>query len=134
MATLLGAWIVTGAGLAHAKQARKLAILIVSSTSGPEPAVQDLAARTAELLTEVGFPGRVPLRYHFDKPAESRYCRQSLKISPADLPFIGVVTIDGRGGVLEVVHRLPRAHQNVELAAQEAVYRWRVLSGRLPGP
>jgi hypothetical protein len=110
-----------------------LAILIV----GPQADAQsdeeiELGQRIRQLLDEVGQTRVRPVRYHFDRAAERRHCERKLKIAAGDLVFAGVVRLDSRGVVVEVLYRQPRAQENLEVAAQEVVYRFRRLKGILP--
>jgi hypothetical protein len=111
----------------------QLAILIVgpSATSQSEEEVE-LANRLRQLLDEVGQTQVKPVRYHFDRPAERKHCEKKLKITGKDLVFAGVVRTDSRGVVIEVVYRQQKTQDNLEVAAQEVIYRFRKLKGILP--
>ncbi|MBI3925514.1 MAG: hypothetical protein HY319_08245 [Armatimonadetes bacterium] len=112
-------------------QTQRIGILIVGPTPG-DAVEQELVTRVRQLLAEVGFADRGPLRFHFDRAAERSYCEKTLKINRQDLLFAGVVKLDARGAVVGVLHRLPDAGKNIEASAQECVYRWRVLAKKIP--
>ncbi len=111
-----------------------IAILLVGHRADRSvPNEKELGARIRELLDEVGAPSVKPVRYHFDRPQERQFCEQSLKIGQSDLVFAGVVELQG-GVVRKVLYRHARADRNLEVSAQETVYQWRRLSGRLASP
>lgn len=109
--------------------AGSVAILLVGHRADRSvPNEKELGVRIRELLDEVGATSVKPVRYHFDRPQERKFCEQSLKIEHSDLVFAGVVELQG-GVVRKVLYRHPRADRNLEVSAQETVYRWRRLSG-----
>lgn len=113
--------------------AGKVAILVVGPWAKAQSADEvQLLRRVNELLAEVGRPNDKPVRYHFDQPAERKYCEGKLGIKKADLLFVGVVRVDARGAVTQVLDRRPRAQENLEASAQEVVYAWRKRAGVLP--
>lgn len=113
-----------------AAAAPKLAILLVGKRADqPTPAENELRLRLKELLAEVGKAQTQTFRYHFDRPVEKKHCETKLNIKASELLFVGVVELDSRGAVTKVLFRHPRADRNIEVAAQETVYQWRLRSG-----
>lgn len=113
--------------------AGKVAILVVGPwAKSQSPDEVQLLRRVGELLAEVGRPNDKPVRYHFDQAAERKHCETKLGIARKDLLFVGVVRLDSRGAVTQVLDRRPRAQANLEASAQEVVYAWRKRAGILP--
>lgn len=111
----------------------KVAILIVGPWAKSQSADEvQLVRRVADLLAELGRPHDKPVRYHFDQAAERKYCEKKLGIAKGDLLFVGVVRLDARGAVTQVLDRRPKAQENLEASAQEVVYAWRKRAGILP--
>lgn len=115
--------------------AQRYVIVLIGYVTERTPREKDLKERLRELLTEVKAPRGTQFSYHFDARdksgalAERKFCETRLKVTEKDLVFLGVARVDASGTPQSLVFSFPRADFNLEQAAQEAVYQWRLKSG-----
>jgi hypothetical protein len=99
------------------------------------PLEKELKQRVKDLLVEIKAPRGTQFSYHFDAKdksgayAERKFCETKLKVTEKDLVFLGVARVDASGRPGAIVFSFPRADFNLEQAAQDTVYQWRLKSG-----
>lgn len=129
---VLGAFLVLSLPLPAAP---RYVIVLIGYVSERTPLEKELKERLKELLIEVKAPRGTQFSYHFDAKdkkgayAERKFCETKLQVSEQDLVFLGVARVDAGGTPSQLVYRFPRADWNLEQAAQETVYQWRLKSG-----
>ncbi len=115
--------------------APRYVIVLIGYVSDRTPLEKDLKDRLKELLIEVKAPRGTQFSYHFDAKdksgaySERKFCETKLKVTEKDLVFLGVARTDSSGRPEALVFSFPRADFNLEQAAQETVYQWRLKSG-----
>lgn len=115
--------------------APRYVIVMIGYLTERTPLEKELKERLKELLIEVKAPRGTQFSYHFDARdksgalAERKFCETKLKVTEKDLVFLGVARVDASGRPEKLVFSFPRADFNLEQAAQDTVYQWRVKSG-----
>jgi hypothetical protein len=110
-------------------------IVMIGYLSERTPLEKELKERLKELLIEIKAPRGTQFSYHFDAKdksgayAERKFCETKLKVTEKDLVFLGVARVDASGRPEALVFSFPRADFNLEQAAQDTVYQWRLKSG-----
>ncbi|MBI3930371.1 MAG: hypothetical protein HY319_32850 [Armatimonadetes bacterium] len=121
---LLAAWmLVFGAG--HAQSGAGYAVLVVSDSGNSGKVLLEEVGRA---LRQRGLFGRVAVMgYDYGNPDHRAYCASVLGVSSGDIPFLGVVRVEGNVP-REVVHRIGAVTQPSS-AAESAVAEVARLSG-----